>query len=130
MRETFHKSERLCSRTLIRTLFRDGRPLSGYPFRVHWQFNPHAGPAPVQVLIGAPKSLFPKATDRNLLKRRIREAYRKNKHILCQPLADRNQRILLSITYNTRDILPFSEIRHKIILLLQRLHEAVEKHTE
>jgi ribonuclease P protein component len=78
-------------------------------------------------MISVPKSLFPKASSRNLLKRRIREAYRRNKQTLYDQLAGNGKEIILIITYNTRETLPYEEIRHKIIVLLQRLHEAVEK---
>jgi ribonuclease P protein component len=127
MRETFHKSERLCSRTRIRQLFSTGRGFTSGPFRVQWQQVPLSTPFPVQVMISVPKSLFPKASSRNLLKRRIREAYRRNKHSLYEALAGNDREIILIITYNTRETLPYEEIRHKIIVLLQRLHEAVEK---
>jgi ribonuclease P protein component len=127
MRETFHKSERLCSRTLIQQTFREGRTFHNSPFRVHWMQKPFSFPFPVQVMITVPKSLIPKATGRNLLKRRIREAYRKNKSILYESLAASDRQIVLIISYNTKETLTYDEIRRKIILLLQRLNEAVEK---
>ncbi len=127
MRETFHKTERLCSRTLIRQLYRTGKGFTTGPFRVMWQQMPPSGPFPAQVMISVPKSLFPKATGRNLLKRRIREAYRKNKGMLYERLSEQGIRIILIITYNTRETLQYEEIRHKIIVLLHRLNEVVEK---
>lgn len=78
-------------------------------------------------MISVPKGLFPKASDRNLLKRRVREAYRRHKQDFYAPLEARGLQIILIITYNTRETLPYEEIRRKIIVLLQRLNEAVEK---
>ena len=127
MRETFHKNERLCSRTLIQQLFRTGRTFNSGPFRAHWLPRAGTSGSPVQVMIAVPKGLVPKATGRNLLKRRIREAYRRNKKILYEPLSGAGQQIVLIISYNTKETLTFEEIRPKIILLLQRLNEAVEK---
>lgn len=127
MQETFHKNERLCSRTLIQQLFRAGRTFNSGPFRVHWGARAGTSSSPVQVMIAVPKGLVPKATGRNLVKRRIREAYRRNKQILYGPLTGAGRQIILIISYNTKETLTFEEIRHKIILLLQRLNEAVEK---
>jgi ribonuclease P protein component len=127
MRETFHKSERLCSRSRISQLFRSGRGFTSPPFRVQWLAVPLSTQFPVQVMISVPKSLFPRSSDRNLLKRRIREAYRRNKQSVYGPLAAQGKQIILILTYNTRETLPYEEIRRKIIVLLQRLNEAVEK---
>jgi ribonuclease P protein component len=127
MQETFHKNERLCSRTLIQQLFRAGKTFNSGPFRVHWGIRAGNSASPVQVMIAVPKGLVPKATGRNLVKRRIREAYRRNKQILYGPLNGAGRQITLIISYNTKETLTFEEIRHKIILLLQRLNEAVEK---
>lgn len=127
MRESFHKSERLCSRTLISELFMTGRSFSCGPFRAQWQITVLDTPQPVQVMISVPKSRFPKASGRNLLKRRIREAYRKNKQLLYSPLTNHGRQMILIITYQTSETLAYEQIRDKIIVLLQRLNEAVEK---
>src|SRR5512138_1341654 len=127
MRETFRKEERLCSRTEIRRLYHEGRPVSARLLRAQWLPGATGFPAPAQVVIIVPKALLPKATDRNLVKRRIRESYRKNKKILYDYLSAEERQILFSISYTTKEILSFSEIKEKIILLLHRLIDDVEK---
>jgi ribonuclease P protein component len=78
---------------------------------------------PAQLLISVPKLNLRKAVQRNKIKRRIREAYRLNKGILYDDLMERQQQMALCIIYTSKEILPSSLIREKIILLLQRLRK-------
>ena len=78
-------------------------------------------------MIAVPKSSFPNATDRNLVRRRIRESYRKNKSILCESLATSDRKMDIVIIYTSRKILPYAGIEEKIIVLLQRLKKENEK---
>ena len=82
MRQTFSKDERLCSHIIIRRLFAGGLTFNLRPFRVTWLLQPLDLPSPVQVLISVPKYNFRKAVHRNLIRRRIKEAYRMNKHLI------------------------------------------------
>lgn len=84
---------------------------------------------PVRVLLSVPKHNMRKAVDRNLIRRRMKEAYRRNKHILYSPLSSLHQEMLLCITYNSREILPYALIRDEIIVLLHRLLKENEKVT-
>jgi len=78
-------------------------------------------------MIAVPKASFHNATDRNLIRRRIRESYRKNRSILYESLNITDKQMVLVVTYTGRKILPYSEIEEKIILLLQRLKNENEK---
>jgi ribonuclease P protein component len=127
MKETFSKEERLCRRKLIQELFSSGLTVSASPIKARWFFSSLPRTFPVQVMIAVPKASFHNATDRNLIRRRIRESYRKNRSILYESLNITDKQMVLVVTYTGRKILPYSEIEEKIILLLQRLKNENEK---
>ncbi|WP_223833721.1 ribonuclease P protein component [Pedobacter riviphilus] len=76
---TFRKEERLCSRKHLDLLFKNGSSFLLYPFRISYLFVDVPAHVQAQVVINVPKKRYKRAVDRNLLKRRIREAYRLNK---------------------------------------------------
>ena len=127
MRQTFSKDERLHSHSLISKLFAEGSKFYISPFRIIWMKQLADNPSPVQVMVSVPKYNFRKAVDRNLLRRRIKEAYRLNKHIVYAPLEADGRQLILCITYTAKEIVPSDRIREKIILLLHRLLEENEK---
>lgn len=113
------KSERLCSETNISELFRDANSFFVYPFRVVWKENHVERDYPVQVAFSVGKKRIRRAVKRNYLKRRIREAYRLNKHILYESIGDKS--IDMMFIYMTSEIKKFSEIEPSIIKLLNKL---------
>ena len=79
----------------------------------------------VKVAISVPKKRLSKASQRNHIKRLVREAYRKQKSILTEKLLQENKSINLMLIYTLPSILSFTEIEDKISVTLQRLADEV-----
>ena len=114
---TFSRNERLKSRKLISRLFREGHSYMAYPLRVVWlPVNPEEQQAAgydgafAQLAISVPKRAFKTAVQRNLLKRRIREAYRLNKSGWYEKLAAGELRLALMLVFIAKEELPYEEI--------------------
>jgi len=81
-----------------------------------------AGPERVnQVLFSVSKKNFKQAVDRNLLRRRIFEAYRQHKHIL-QPMADQEKFLLIAYIYIGKEKATYQVIERQLIEALKRLN--------
>jgi ribonuclease P protein component len=123
----FHKSERLCSKKLIALLFVKGnRGFSRFPFRFTWVPVDLPEPVPAQVLFVVSKRNFPKAVNRNRIKRQLRECYRQHKPALYQVLGPEKQ-IALSIMYNAPSEISFSELSGIFATCIKQLSNDLEK---
>ena len=120
-RHSFKKAERLISKKTFDQLFKSGKSIAVSPFRLAWVETTLVSPFSAQIGISVPKKSFAKAVDRNTLKRRIREAYRKNKHLLYEVLQRKNLHIALMIIYTAKDELPYIEIEKKMVVSLQKM---------
>ena len=121
LRLTFKKKERLTNNKTFDQLFNGGKSFAVAPFRLVWVHTKPDASVPAQLGISVPKRSFAKAVDRNTLKRRIREAYRKNKAALYGVLQKKNLSIALMVIYTSREELPYQEIEKKMIVSLQRM---------
>ena len=122
---TFNKSERLNNKSEIDNLFEKGQSVVLNPFRLVWIENNDSKYSIAQTLISVPKRNISLATKRNVLKRRINEAFRLNKEKLYAKLNESNKQINIAIIYQKQEIQTYKIIEQKINLLLSRLIEAL-----
>ncbi len=111
------KHEILRSKKKIRELFDDGSSFFIYPFKVYFLRGDGENN---QVLFSVSKKNFKKAVDRNLIRRRVREAYRLNKNLLNK---ENNFSLSIALIYLSKEILPFREIENKLKQVLLRLNK-------
>lgn len=126
-RETFSKQERLVSRKEIGLLFEKGDRFSETPFRVLWGITEEEREFPVRFMVSVPKRIMKRAVDRNLIKRRVKEAYRKQKAGLYSILERRGQKINLILVYTSSKIAPYEELSDKISMALNRLKDTLDQ---
>lgn len=121
-RNTFKKSERLCSRLLMDHLFQgDNRTASSYPIRAVFLPVEEAVHKGVSILISVPKKRFHDAVDRNRVKRQIREAYRKNKHALVEQVAQSGKGLLVAFIYVSAEIEKTEYVEKRVVRLLDKI---------
>jgi len=125
---TFKKEERLCNKKLIDTLFHNGSSFLCYPFKASWLFVDEPQQFPVQILFSVSKKRFKRAVDRNLIKRRMREAYRLNKQQYLYDLLNSNgKKIVLSLGYIGKEIVASDFTEKKMLKLLSQLGAELTK---
>lgn len=119
--QTFRKDERLHGKKNIKRLFSEGNSYYTGPLKVFWIERKDNEGYPLRVLIAVSKKTIRKAVRRNLLKRRMREAYRKNKSVFYEILTRDAKQYDLGLVYIGKELIPYQDIEKKIIQVLKRL---------
>jgi ribonuclease P protein component len=114
------KKERLSGKKIFNKLFLSETSIVVFPYKIIWIEIP-ASDTHIQFGVSAPKRNFKKAVVRNVLKRRIKEAYRKNKYLLTDELKKQKVHIALLIIYISKEVLEYSEIEKKMIVSLRKV---------
>jgi ribonuclease P protein component len=126
---SFGKSEKLCSKKLIQELFsnQDVHRIGEHPFLLLWKKVNLESEYPVQVLIIVSKKLFPKATDRNRIRRQLRELYRLNKTIIFEMLHKQNEKLALVLMYKANTKLDMFVLHTAYSKLIEKLVKNIEQ---
>ena len=128
-RQTLSKNERLKSYKRIRLLFAEGQKMRVQSLLIYFQFQPTIPDAPalshlqMGVTVGA--RYFKKAVDRNLIKRRIREAYRKNNNAIKSVLAEHKMNMDVFFVYTHAEVLLYNQIESSMQKALQLLTDKI-----
>lgn len=116
---TLSKQERLYCRKDISELLAGGKFVGNGPMRFCYRAGNGCGMS--RIMVSVPKKLFKRAVKRNLLKRRIREAYRLQKSLLEGLEMD------ILFIYNTKEVLSSAEIHQLVGSFLSSLAERARK---
>lgn len=121
MKYSLPKSERLHAEKSIKELFEKGSSFFLYPFKIVFWVEKGMEDTANQVLFSVSKKKIKKATGRNYIKRRLKEAYRLNKALL--PPGG----LLLGFVFVGEAKMSFGELEPKMKLVLQKLPNELSK---
>ena len=112
------KSERLCSFGAIRRLFTEGKGGFIYPLR-YVVYTESADKMGAEILFSTPKKFLKRANKRNVVRRRMREAYRQNKEILLS--SDFPRQMQIALIYSSKEVLHYQVIENATKRILETI---------
>ena len=117
-RNTFPLKEHLKSKSVIDNLYANGTSATAFPLRAVFLEQPATQEPTATILINVAKRRFRHAVDRNLLKRRIREAYRTEKHSFIETLENNGKKMAVAIMYIDTKPSSTEYLKRKMVKLL------------
>ena len=124
----FKKEDKLKSRKAIDAVFKDGQSFSNYPLKVIWL--PQNARETLQAAVGVSSRNFKKATDRNRIKRLMREAYRLQKAQLQDHLLAKEKNVSVFFLYVGKELPLYPLVFEKMGSALKRLVKFVDEKPE
>lgn len=118
MQQTFKKQEKLKKGKLIAKLFTEGSSITEFPIKLAYLQYEHSLPYKIQAGVSVPKRNFKRAVDRNRIKRLLREAYRKNKHLIYE--SEYTKKHIFMFIYLGKKEIEYKIIEEKMIAILRK----------
>lgn len=126
----FGKSWKLCLKKDIDHLFANGKTLFGKAVNVRFDVSEiQSDLPPIRFLFIVPKKRIKKANERNLLKRRLREAARLSQKKWVELAKNHNISITVALIYQKNQSTEYGEIALEIQQLIQKLSKKL-KHAQ
>lgn len=131
------REERLRGRTTISQLFSEGQSGFTYPLRYVWmegstfealavsedeeaEVEVVACSPKASVMFNVPKRFHRRANKRNLLRRRVKEAYRLQKS---QLIVEGRRPLRIALIYTTKEVLTYSQISRAVGKILNQIND-------
>ena len=121
----FPKKQKLCSETVIKEMFSNGKSFTTSAVRLVWKEYNNEHEVTVKSIIVVPKKKIRLAVKRNIISRRMKEAYRLHKIELENMLKNKELQLSIAIIYQKDKILPYKTMEEEIKLILERLSKEI-----
>lgn len=123
---TLNKSQRIKKKRIFDELFKAGKSKNKFPIRMVWVATDLIEKNNLQTAFVVPKRLFKSATVRNLLKRRVKEAFRINQIEIVEHINQSEKKFAILFMYSNNEIQDFKIIEKSVKYLLQHFIKANE----
>lgn len=127
---TLSKAERLTRKKLIGEVHEKGESIKTPAIVMVYRFTDLPEPVPAQALFTVSKRIFKKAHDRNRVKRLLREAYRKQKHLLYPVLINQQRQVAIFFIFTGRQMPNYAYVHGRILEVLRRFRQQLTENED
>ena len=126
--QSYGKKEKLKSRKELDALFNGGKSFLVFPVKVLYAYT-DATSAAVKTGVGVSSRYFKKATDRNRVKRLLRETYRTEKAPLLEVIQTQSISLNVFLLYVDKSLPEYTNLKKVMNTVIQKLiqHAATQK---
>ena len=121
------KAERLTRKKIIEEVHTKGESIKTPAIVMVYRFVDLPEAVPAQAMFTVSKRIFKRAHDRNRVKRLLREAYRKQKQVIYQPLVDQQKQVAIFFIFTGRQLPNYQYVHGKIFEVLKRFKSRLQE---